>query len=281
MVRFYKFYKRFILFFLFLCVLMLLLSPEMQKKPLQIMGLPLGSAVFTLQLGTETLFGGIGDFWAHYINLMDVQKENEALRNEIAELKGDNNRLREEVILTERLKALLDYKMHSRLDLLTASIVGRQASQWFDTITINKGGRDGVKIDMGVLVPEGIVGKVIQTGPHYAQVLLISDRNSALGAIVQRTREEGIVQGSEQNSVRMKYLAHDAEIKEGDILVTSGMEGSFSKGLEIGEVKKVALNEDKMFLNIRVALSVNLDKLEDILVIRRIEDQPERLGPSK
>ena len=272
MVQLFNLYKRFISFFIFLCLLALLLSPEIQKKPLQVIGLPIGSAVYTLQLGTETLLQGIAHVWKRYIHLTNVQKENEELRQTISELKGENNRLLENVILAERLKALLAYKKHSRLDMIAAAVVGRKPSQWFDTMTINKGERDGVRVDMGVVVPHGIVGKVIQAGSHYAQVLLASDRNSAIGAIVQRTREEGITQGSDLGSVLLKYLPHDAKVKVGDMLVTSGMEGSFTKGLKIGQVKKVKLNNDKMFLNVRVALTVDLGNVEDVLIIRTIED---------
>jgi len=273
MLQLFKLYKRFTPLFVFLCVLVLLLSPKMQEKPLRLIGLPIGSAVFTLQLGTETLFDGIRNFWQHYVNLINTQKENEALKKALSELKGENNRLREEALLAARLKVLLAYKAHSRLDLIAAAVVGRKPSQWFDTITINKGEHDGLKVDMGVLVPQGVVGKIIHAGPHYAQVLLASDRNSAIGAIVQRTREEGIVQGNKAGNFRLKYLPHDAQAQVGDILVTTGMEGSFSKGLEIGRVKTVRLNEDQMFLKIEVSPAVNLSRLEEVLVLRSIEDE--------
>ncbi len=267
------FSKKFLYLFIFLIIVFSLFSPEIQRKPVKLLSLPVGTAVYYVQLGSSSVFQGLGQIWDRYINLVGVQMENERLHSRITVLEGDNRRLSEKVILSERLKVLLDYKEHSQVDMITAAVIGRKPSQWFDTIMINKGSLEGIEIDMGVVVPQGVVGKVIDSGPHYAQVLLVSDRNSAIGATVQRTRDEGIAQGVDAYSVHLKYLPHDSKVAIGDLLVTSGMEGSFTKGIKIGQVEDIKRKKGEMFLKIKATLGTDLRKVEEVLVIRSIENE--------
>lgn len=244
-----------------------------QKKPLATLRLPVDAAVYTLQIGSFSLFDGIGNIWQNYINLVDLQKDNETLRQEIAKLEGENTRLAEKSLLADRLQALLDFKEHQELDTIAATVIGRKPTQWFETFIINKGQADGVEIDMGVIVPQGIVGKVIHAATHFSQVLLVSDRNSAVSAKVQRTREQGIVQGVDSGSARLKYFPHDAAVEVGDLLLTSGLEGSFSKGLKIGRVEQILGRKKEPFLKIEIGFDFDLEAVEEVLVIRSIEDQ--------
>ncbi len=255
-----------------------LFSSEAQKQPLKLLTLPIGTAVYYLQIGSNGLFDGFEQLWTHYLNLIQVQEENEQLRRKISMLTIENNQLREKGFLADRLKTILEYKEHSQVDMIAASIIGRKPSQWFDTITINKGSADGIQVDMGVLTPQGVVGKIIDTGPHYAQVLLISDRNSAIGVMVQRTRDEGIVQGIDDQTLQLKYLPHDTPVSVGDTLVTSGMEGSFIKGLQIGRIETVEQGKGEMFLKIKAAISSDLRKMEEVFVIKSIENEPPEIS---
>lgn len=266
-------YKKRIGFFVLLISLILLLVSERQKQPIPLLRLPLDAAVYTMQIGSFFLFDGIGNIWQSYIDLIDLKKENDALRQHIAKLEGENTRLREKGRLADRLRGLLDFKEHTRLDTIAATVIGRKPTQWFETIIINKGSADGVKIDMGVIVPQGIVGKVIHASRHFSQVLLASDRNSAVSATVQRTREQGIVQGADGGVARLKYFPHDAGIEVGDLLVTTGLEGSFSKGLKIGRVEQILGRKKELFLRIELSFGIDLDSVEEVLVIRSIEDQ--------
>ncbi len=268
-----QFYKKPIAFFVLLTLVILLLVSGRQKKPLALLRLPIDAAVYTIQLGSFSLFDGIGNIWQSYINLIDVQKENDILRQRVAGLEGENTRLQEKGRLAERLRGLLDFKEQSRLDTITATVIGRKPTQWFETIIINKGRSDGVEIDMGVIVPQGVVGKVIHASTHFSQVLLASDRNSAISARVQRTREQGIVQGVDSGSARLKYFPHDAEIEVGDLLLTSGLEGSFSKGLKIGRVEQILGRKKELFLRIELSFGLSLEAVEEVLIIRSIEDQ--------
>lgn len=267
MVRRSNLYRRFLFLFLILSLIVVFVSPDFQKRPIQWIGVPVGTAVYYVQQATHGLLSGIGGVWSGYLNLIHVRKENEALRREVEQLRGENHLLKEDGLLAERLQILLDYKKRSPLKLVAAGVIGREPSHWFNTVIINKGETDGLKVDMGVITPDGVVGKVIKTAPLYSQVLLMTDRNSAVAATVQRTRDEGIVQGVEQGSIRLKYLPHFSEVAIGDVVVTSGLEGSFAKGLKIGEIEKVEKKEHDLFVQIQVTPEVDFSKLEEVLVI--------------
>ncbi len=256
-----------------LTIVVFIFSPELQKKPLKLLSLPVGTSVYYLQIVSNGFFDGIFEIWDGYIDLMDVREENVNLLNRIDRLALENSRLREKEILTERLKALLEYKEHADVEMVSAEVIGRDPSQWFDTIILNKGSVDGIAVDMGVVTPMGVVGKVIHTGPRYAQVLLVSDFNSAIGARVQRTRDEGIIQGVDTDSLQLKYLSHDSKVSVGDLLVTSGMEGSFIKGLNIGRVEDLERHDGEMFLKIKTTVAVDLNKVEEVLIILSIQDE--------
>ncbi|MFQ5587239.1 MAG: rod shape-determining protein MreC [Nitrospiria bacterium] len=273
--------KKLLYFFIALLVLVFLFSSEVQKKPLKLLTMPVGSAVYYLQIASNGLFDGVGKIWDHYLHLVDVQEENTQLRRAIETLQIENTLLKEKGFLAHRLKTILDYKEHSNVDLIAAAVIGRKPSQWFDTLMINKGSSDGIQVDMGVLAPTGVVGKIIDTGPHYAQVLMVSDRNSAIGAIVQRTRDEGIVQGIDDHTLQLKYLPHDTTVAVGDLLVTSGMEGSFTKGLKIGQVKDIERKKGEMFLKITATIGSNLRRVEEVLVIRSIQNETRAVSNEK
>ncbi|NOY85283.1 MAG: rod shape-determining protein MreC [Nitrospirae bacterium] len=273
MIYLASFAKKGATLFVLLSIVVFIFSPETQKKPLKLLSLPVGTSVYYLQVASNGLFDGIFEIWEGYIDLMDVREENLNLLHRIDRLTLENSRLREKEILTDRLKALLDYREHADVEMVSAEVIGRDPSQWFDTIILNKGSVDGIAVDMGVVTPMGVVGKVIHVAPRYAQVLLVSDFNSAIGARVQRTRDEGIIQGVNTDSLQLKYLSHDSKVSVGDLLVTSGMEGSFIKGLNIGRVEDLERRDGEMFLKIKTTVAVDLSKVEEVLIIRSIQDE--------
>ncbi len=279
MVRRVNIYKRFLYLFLILGLIVILISPEFQKKPIQWIQVPVGGAIYYIQEGTYSVMNAIAGVWHGYLNLIHVQEENEALHRTIQELKGENNLLKEQGGLAERLQVMLDYKKKSPHQLIAAEVIGREPSHWFKSVIINKGESDGVRVDMGVMTPQGIVGKIIKTAPRYAQVLLMTDRNSAVAAMVQRTRDEGIVQGVEQGTLRLKYLPHFSEVAVGDVVVTSGLEGSFAKGLKVGQVDKVEKKEHELFLEVKMAPEIDFYKLEEVFVITAMSDADEKINP--
>ncbi len=202
-----------------------------------------------------------------YLFLVHLQKENEILKQRMAELQKENNRKEEVLLANERLRKLLDFRDKISTSMIAAEVIGQDPTSWFKSVTINKGEGDGVRKGMAVISPEGVVGQILKAAPHYATVLLITDYNSAIDSIVQKTRARAIVEGKGENRCQLKYLLRTDEVHVGDVIVTSGLGGNFPKGLLIGEIRKVEKKGHGIFQYAELAPSVDLTKLEEILVI--------------
>ncbi|MBI3597843.1 MAG: rod shape-determining protein MreC [Nitrospirae bacterium] len=267
MIRQETLYKRLVISLLSAVVVIFFVAVGIYKKPVQWAESLVGGVIYSVQEGTYTVVFGIQGVFTHYFFLVGLSDENPRLKKEIERLSGEVNRLKEKEALAVRLQGLLNFKDASPLKLIAANVIGREMGPWFQTFMINKGSSEGVLVDMGVIVPDGVVGKVIKSLPHNAQVLLMTDTNSAIAAMVQRTREGGIVQGMGENGARLKYLPRVSEVLEGDIMITSGLEGSFAKGVPIGQIKKIERPEDGFFLNITLTPAIAFSKLEEVLVL--------------
>ncbi len=235
------------------------------------MTVPIARVLYPIQDGIHAAITGIEDLWRGYVFLVGAREENEHLRAESGRLQRENMRLTEEAALLPRLQFLLDYQGSAPMTLRVAEVVGRTPTHWHQTVLINQGEADGVKTHMGVMTPEGAVGVVIKTLSHYAQILLMTDRRAAVAATVRRTRDQGIVEGSGAGPsggvVRVKYLPLSSEVAVGDVLVTSGLEGSFSEGIPIGTVTRVTRKAGEMFLDVEAMPSVSFSKLEAVFVV--------------
>jgi rod shape-determining protein MreC len=203
----------------------------------------------------------------HYVFLVHLQKENGLLRKRIAELQEENHQAKEMVLAHERLRKLLEFRERMPTSTIAAQVIGQDPTSWFKSVTINKGERDGVNRGMAVISPEGVIGQILKTSPDYATVLLMTDYNSAIDAIVQRTRAKAIVEGKEENRCQLKYLLRTEEVEVGDIVITSGLGGIFPKGLTIGEVRSVDKKGHGVFQYADLVPSVDLTKLEEVLVL--------------
>jgi rod shape-determining protein MreC len=203
----------------------------------------------------------------HYVFLVHLQKENGLLRKKIAELQEENHQAKEMVLAHERLRKLLEFRERMPTSTIAAQVIGQDPTSWFKSVTINKGENDGVHKGMAVISPEGVIGQILKTSPDYATVLLMTDYNSAIDAIVQRTRAKAIVEGKEENRCQLKYLLRTEEVEVGDIVITSGLGGIFPKGLTIGEVRSVDKKGHGVFQYADLVPSVDLTKLEEVLVL--------------
>ncbi|MBI3994768.1 MAG: rod shape-determining protein MreC [Nitrospirae bacterium] len=267
-------YRRFIILFLIVLLVTALLFPEMQKRPIYFLGRPVVFLISGLQKGMAWIGGGFGNIWNGYINLVSVRRENERLKQDLARLQNETIRLQEAAQAHERLLQLLDLKTEADYRAVTAAVIGRDPSNWYRTLLINKGRRDGVAVEMGVITPAGVVGRVIKAEPAVSQILLMTDRNSAVAALVQRTRDEGLVEGTEKGLARMKYLSLLSEAKEGDLVLTSGLTGSFPKGLLIGTLGRPAKKDLDLFQQAEVIPGVDFSTLEEVLVITSLDGPP-------
>ncbi len=207
------------------------------------------------------------DLGRHYIYLVNLSKENEALKQEIHQLRFEKNQLLEVALENKRLRDLLQSKQRLKAAAVPAEVVGEDSSSWFRTILINKGSEDQIAQGMGVITKEGIVGQVFKVSARLAQVLLIIDHRSNVDVLLRRTRAKGILKGEAEKLCQLKYLSRLEEIEVGDEVVTSGLGGIFPKGLKIGVVKSVEKKSYGMFQKVMVAPKVDFGKLEEVLVL--------------
>jgi len=212
----------------------------------------------------RTVSGG----WHGIGDVLRARGENVALRARVRLLEQELDRLAEVGLENGRLRALLDFRETLQGDLLTARVIGRDASDVSRTLTIDRGESDGVVRGAAVLAPQGVVGQVFLVSRHAARVLLVADHNSGIDAFVQRTRARGIVQGTVDAGCSLKYVKRTEDVQVGDTLVTSGLDGIFPKGMPIGRVTAIDKRGQGLFQSADVAPRVDFDQLEEVLVTR-------------
>ena len=217
----------------------------------------------------------VGGVFEGYVFLVHLQGENVLLKQRVSELQKENHQMREMVFENERLRGLLQFQDRMAVPMIGAEVIGQDPSSWFRSITINRGERDGVRKGMAVISPDGVVGQVLKTSLHYSTVLLITDYSSAVDAIVQRTRAKAIVEGQGENRCQLKYLLRSEEIVTGDVVITSGLGGVFPKGLQVGEIRSVDKKGHGIFQFAELMPSVDLTKLEEVIIIGESASPPQ------
>ena len=225
----------------------------------------------------ERMLVGTGHFfrdtWHNYIDLHDVRKQNRELQDELTRLRLEQARLRNEADQSQRLRALLDFKERYAARTVAAQVIGTSGSDLTRAIQIDKGSHAGVKAGMAVITPDGIVGKVREVFPFSSQVLLISDRESGAGVILQGSRLHGILHGSPQGFLQVNDVMSDEKVDVGEQVITSGGDGVYPKGLPAGTVTYSGPDpEGGPFLAVRIKPAARLDKLEEILVVTEIAE---------
>ena len=218
---------------------------------------------------------GSTGFVRNYFDLVNVRRENERLKNELAALKSDQARLIELETENHHLSDLLDLRDVLGGNSIAANVIGSDANSFARTLTIGQGSASGVRPGMAVLSFQGVVGKVIAVSLHAARVLIIDDHNSALDAFDQRTRTRGIVAGIVDDGITMKYVQRSEDVKPGDTIVTSGLDGIFPRGLLVGTIKGVTGEGPGMFLNVSISPAVEFRNLEQVLVITAMPELPD------
>ncbi|MFQ5850459.1 MAG: rod shape-determining protein MreC [Candidatus Binatia bacterium] len=224
-------------------------------------------AVRPLQRGLQATVVALWKLQDSYQAFTGLWRGNVELKRRIMELEAERNRLLEAEATNRRLQELLDLKTQVAGQSVTAAVIGNSASTWFQSLTINKGTKDGIRKGMAVISPVGIVGQLVTVAPRSSKVLLITDHNSGVDVIVQRSRARGIVSGSLGNAPVLKYVSRNDEIREGDRLVTSGLDGIFPKGLLVGTVGMVRKETSGLFQHVEVSLAVNPSRIEEVLVV--------------
>ena len=223
--------------------------------------------VAPFQKATSHFIGFIRGIWEDYFYLVNVSKENHQLKRDLNLSTEQINHYREMELFNSRLQEFLKFKNQTNSDVLAARVISMDSSAFFKTIMIDKGEKDGVKKGFPVVVPQGIVGQVITVAGSYSKVLLIIDRNSAVDGIVQRTRARGIVKGETEDTCSLQYALRKEDIKVEDIVISSGLDGVYPKGLLIGTVSSIEKNTSGVFQEIKLVPFVDFEKLEEVLVV--------------
>ncbi len=262
-----------VLFALLLAALFLL--PSQSQGVLQFLGGPIGQVLSVPLEVFSSLDRGMTEIWEGYVALRGIREENRQLRKQLEFVQGQNNQLREATVATQRLEALLDFKQKSIPDMIAAQVIGRDATNWYRGIILNKGEQDGVRAEMGVVTPAGVVGRVVKTTSSSSVVLLMTDPNNAIAALVQGTRDEGIVEGTRSGRARMKYIPLLSTVHPGDRVITSGLTGSFPRGLAIGVMTHIQQEEGDVFRSAELEPEVDMTKLDEVLVIRSPYEEAE------
>ncbi|OGW48832.1 MAG: rod shape-determining protein MreC [Nitrospirae bacterium RBG_19FT_COMBO_58_9] len=261
-----------------LLLVALFLLPGQIQGILQYLDGPVGYVVRVPLEAIASIDFGISDRWQQYVALQGVREENQQLRKEIEWLRGQNSQLRESAAATDRLTALLQFKEQALPTMIAAQVIGRDATNRYRAIILNKGENDGIKPDMGVITPAGVVGRVVKTTGASSVVLLVTDPNNAIAGLIQRTRDEGIVEGVQQGLAQLKYIPLLSILRDGDRVVTSGLVGGFPRGLAIGTITRVDKQEGALFQSAELMPEVDVAHVEEVLVIQTAYDQSVKSG---
>ena len=233
-----------------------------------------------MQRAASSAFNSVRDSWQNYFALQQIRQENDRLNREVTELRVSLERERTAAQETRSLQKLLDLKSGSSFNTAAAAVIGSGADPEFRTITIDKGTQDGLRADMAVMAPAGIVGRILMPTTRAAKVQLIIDRDAAAGVMVERSRVSGVVTGvgsSEELDFRaglieLNYVPSSADVKPGDRIVTSGIDGIYPKGLPVGEIQSAQRAGGEW--RIRVKPAVDFSSLEAVLVVLKAPDPP-------
>jgi rod shape-determining protein MreC len=220
-----------------------------------------------VQRGAASITGSIRDAWSGYGNLRGVRAENDQLKRQLGELQVQIQQERARAERARQLERLLGFQQELTIETIPATVIGASASLEFRGITIDRGSNAKVTANMAVIAPTGLVGRVVTPTQHASKVQLLIDRNAAAGALLERSRAQGIVIGENKDTLRMDFVPATADVKNGDAIVTSGVDGIYPKGFVIGKVEEVN-NGNGIYKAIRVRPTVDFNTLEEVLVVK-------------
>jgi rod shape-determining protein MreC len=249
-----------------------------ENEPTRLIRIWTVSAVTPFEKGLLWVQHSTSNLWHEYLYLRGVRQENRDLKAEIERLKVEQVRLKEDAEQAHRLQALLGFREKYISQTLAAQVIGSSGSLQSRSVYIDKGWGDGVKPDMPVITADGVVGKVLRVfgskrlEPSISEVLLIDDQTSGVGAILEKSRLQGILRGSPAGGLALERVTPDEKIQTGERVLTSGGDQIFPKGFPVGTVTNVSSGSE-LFLSIQVKSAVNLSKLEEVLVITKQEEK--------
>ena len=251
-----------------LLVSLLLLTLETRGRGNGVTGELIGWVTTPLQVSVYKLHRSALSMWSSYVGWKSVRAENAKLREEIERLRVESLQVREAREENLRLRRLLALRERLPLSAVAAEVIGKEWGGWARSLTVNRGRRDGISRLTPVIVPEGLLGRVVEVRDRAAVIQLLNDPRSTVTATVQRSRAVGVVEGEPGGRVRFKFLARDRQgIQTGDLIVTSGLGELFPKGLPVGRVTSVEEKGSALFYYAVLAPVVDFARVEEVLLL--------------
>ena len=208
------------------------------------------------------------DGWSSYVALVRVREENDRLRAQIAALREENLQFREALVASERLQRIIAMRDDFETPMLPSAVVGQDVSPWFRSLLLDRGRAHEVRSGMPVITDQGVVGLITATSEHAGKTMLLLDRQSAIDGIVQRSRARGIVHGTGMDRLEFEFVVRGADVRAGDVVITSGFGGVYPKGLRIGEVIGVSeVGEVDLLQTATLRAAVDVGRLEQVFVM--------------
>ncbi len=207
--------------------------------------------------------------WNEYIDLRRVRRDHHLLKEEVRQLRAQVGELRETALENYRLGHLLEMRNRAGVEAMAVKVIGKDVTNWFRTILIDRGTNAGIHRHMTVVAGDGLVGRVVDVTALAARVQLITDPESAVGCLVQRSRVTGVAMGNQGGTVQINYLPQMADVTVGDRIITSGMGGIIPKGIPLGRVIRSSRPNGALFQETEVQPLVNFSRLEEVLVLKQ------------
>ncbi|MGB7136901.1 MAG: rod shape-determining protein MreC, partial [Acidobacteriaceae bacterium] len=217
--------------------------------------------------------GGIGGLWTNYIDLIHVRQQNKALKAQLDNVRLEEESLAEDARQGQRLQSLLGFQEKYVYKTVAAQVVGSSGTEQSQVLLIDKGSEDGIRPDMPVITPDGIVGKTRDVFGHTSQVLEISDQTSGAGVILEKTRIRGVLRGNSWGQPEIVNVSPDERIQHGEPVLTSGGDAIYPRGLAVGTVDRIVPDPDGTLVSVLIKPAANLARLDEVLVITSTGDQ--------
>jgi rod shape-determining protein MreC len=269
--------KKIILVFLIVAVLLgiIRITSSNERTQLTHLEIFLRDAVAPLYSGVMRVSTTMSNISNSITSYNDLLEENNKLKEQVRQLSLQNSQMEEYRNENKRLRQLLDFKEAQKdsMDLMSAKVIGRNISNWFDTIVLDRGTNDGIRKNMPVINHEGLIGRVVAVSRNTSEVMLLLDTESAVGAMNQKTRSLGVIEAttSGEYPLQMIHLTHDAPVEIGDVLITSGLGKIFPKGLKIGYVADIIMSPTGLVKQAMVVPYADFSRLEEVFIVLEIK----------
>lgn len=215
----------------------------------------------------EFVRGSCVEIWSSYIGVVRAARDNQILRARIGELENRLALSSEVESENARLRDLLNYSRQQKLHGVTAAVIGGDPTGWVKGVVVDKGSTHGIKPGMAVIHPAGVVGQVVSVSATGAKVLLVSDHSSGVDVLMHEGRARGVVEGAGERVCELKFVTKDVDVRVGDTVITSGMDGVYPKGILVGRVSEIGRSVAGLFQPIEVRPAVDFSRLEEVLIV--------------